>query len=39
MVTPVLFMHPVKPLWNPLSRVAAAATCLALDSGFHSGYA
>ena len=39
MVTSVLFMHPVKPLWNPLSRVAAAATCLALDSGFHSGYA
>jgi hypothetical protein len=31
-------MHPAQPLRDSLSRVAAAATRLALDSEFHSGY-
>ncbi len=38
MVTSGLFMDLSQPLWNPMSRVAVAATCLALDIGFLSGY-
>jgi len=38
MVTSWLFMHSHQPLWNSMSRVAAAAIRHALDIEIHSGY-